>query len=88
MWKIIRFAIKFIVVWEFTIWFYNLLGLPILNLLQWILNISSSFGAWLVSGSDGSIIFLIPTGLVSTIGIITWICVKNCKPTYYPPGYY
>lgn len=87
MWKFLKLSIKFIIIWKFTIWFFDWLGIPILN---WILNtfqfiqhiINISF-LWLISGTDGAIITDVLLGLTALITIITVLCIKYCEPSNY-----
>lgn len=67
--KFVKTFIKFIIVWNFTIWFFDYLGLPIYEALSLISGLCISFYKWIMGGSDGAIAFS------ALVVLIVLICV-------------
>ena len=54
MYKLLRFAIRFLIVWYFTIIFYNWLNLPVNQWLNWTSNNLMIIGQWINNASQGA----------------------------------
>lgn len=87
MWKFIKIALKVVIVWKFTIWFFEWLGIPILTwtitILQTIGNILNKFGKWLISGTDGAIAADVLLSISIIIATGVFLCIKYSKPKSY-----
>jgi len=89
MWKFIKIAFKFIVIWKFSLWWFDLLKIPIViwifNIFQKIENILNISWNWIKSGSDGAIITIIFITIIIIIATPVILVIRYEKK--HPPQY-